>query len=59
MGKKDDDSKHDDKPKAGGNPEKARAMRELRRSNASSPHVPAPLKGTRGEQERQAIDDFD
>lgn len=37
------------------NPELAKAMRDLRSSNAAQPHVPTPLKGTRTERARQAI----
>lgn len=50
--------KQSDKPQTGANPEMAQAMREIRRSNAAVPHVPAPRKGTRREQERRAIADF-
>ena len=39
------------------NPEMARAMQELRRSNAASRHTPRPRKGTRSERERQALRD--
>lgn len=39
------------------NPEMARAMRELRRSNATMRHIPRPRKGTRAERERQALRD--
>lgn len=39
------------------NPELARAMQELRRSNAAQRHVPAPRKGTRRQREQQAIHD--
>ena len=34
-----------------------RAMRDLRRSSAASPHVPRPLKGTRTANNRRAIND--
>lgn len=51
--------KQSDKPQTGANPEMAQAMREIRRSNAAVPHVPAPRKGTRREQERRAIADAD
>ena len=39
------------------NPDLARAMRELGRSNSAQPHIAAPRKGTRRERERQAIRD--
>jgi len=39
------------------NPELAKAMRDLRSSNAAQPHVPAPQKGTRTERARLAIRD--
>lgn len=35
-----------------------RAMQDLRRSSASSPHVSKRKKGTRGERERRAIREF-
>lgn len=37
------------------NPAYAEAMRELRRSSAASPHVPAPRKGTRSVKKRLHI----
>lgn len=39
------------------NPEMAKAMRELRRSSAASPHVPTPRKGTRAVRNRKQIDE--
>lgn len=39
------------------NPDLARAMQELRRSNAATRHVPRPRKGTRAQRERQALRD--
>jgi len=46
-----------DRPWRVANPEMAAAMRELRRSSASSPHVPAPRKGTRAVRDRKQIDE--
>lgn len=37
------------------NPELARAMADLRRSSAASPHTPKPRKGTRSARKRAAI----
>jgi len=39
------------------NPELAAAMRDLRRSSATSPHTPAPRKGSRSARSRAAIRD--
>ena len=39
------------------NPELAKAMRDLRSSNAAQPHVETPRKGTRAARERDAIHD--
>ncbi|HEU5223130.1 MAG TPA: hypothetical protein VFU07_05540 [Candidatus Lumbricidophila sp.] len=39
------------------NPTQAHWMRELRKSNAAQPHVPAPRKGTRDHRDRKAIQD--
>lgn len=38
-------------------PDYARAMVELARSNASGAHIPAPRKGSRGQRRRDAIRD--
>lgn len=46
-----------DRPWRVANPEMAKAMRELRRSSASSPHVPTPRKGTRRERKTRAINE--
>ena len=45
------------KPHRTANPELAAAMRELRRSSATSRHVPAPRKGTRRAKAQAAITD--
>ena len=37
------------------NPKRAHWMRELRKSNAATRHVPRPRKGTRRQRERDAI----
>lgn len=37
------------------NPERVKAMIELRRSNAAGPHTPKLKKGSRGDRRRAAI----
>ena len=44
-------------PFTGGNPYQMKAVQELRRSSAASPHVPLARKGTRVIKIREALDD--
>lgn len=41
-----------------GNPELAKAMAELGRSNAAQRHTPKPYKGTRTSSKKAAIKDY-